>query len=432
MKTALAACTLLLALNVGLAAAQERPPREPPPPRDGFQQERQPRGERPRGAQRYSIEQATSDRAQLNTIAFSGLAFLTGSFGLDTFLPPGKVSDYFGFQYLRDIDIREGGHNTAFLTRIAHNMLALLDDAQRGRLIALAREQQADIRRFAELRLPLIKAFRRNLEGDLPRTGKGLDKAAVMAYSADIYELDGKLAYRRAQVMGEVLGSLSTAQKSALGRLKFGDSASWPEVAAPFDKRSLAHDVDVALMTYASEMFSWTAGSPEADSYFCPERHGMYFGAFGMKTAPAMGKRNFSISTALTGDQGEAFLAILSDAQRKPILDLVARQRPALAEIVSVRRTIAGELRRFLKGENADRDKVLALSRRYGELDGELSYSYASAFAEVARTLSPAQRNNLAALRNDDPNAPRGPFLYSTPVSQAAMPASDFLFRGTK
>ena len=41
-------------------------------------------------AQRYSLEQAVSDRAQLHTIAFDGLAFLTGDFGRDTFLPPGK------------------------------------------------------------------------------------------------------------------------------------------------------------------------------------------------------------------------------------------------------------------------------------------------------------------------------------------------------
>ena len=134
----------------------------------------------------------------LHTIAFDGLAFLTGDFGLDTFLPPGKVSDYFGFQYMRDIDARGGGHNTSFLTRIALNMLALLNDDQKAQLLVLGKEQENDIRRFAEMRLPLIKAFRRNLEGDLPAGSKGLDKKAVMKYSADLYELDGLLAFQRA------------------------------------------------------------------------------------------------------------------------------------------------------------------------------------------------------------------------------------------
>ena len=47
----------------------------------------------PKQHMHYSIEQAVSDKAQLHTIAFDGLAFLTGDFGGDTFLPPGKVSD---------------------------------------------------------------------------------------------------------------------------------------------------------------------------------------------------------------------------------------------------------------------------------------------------------------------------------------------------
>ena len=53
---------------------------------------------------RYSLQQAMSDNAQLSTIAFSGLAFITGSLGADSFMPPGKVADFFGFQYMRDVD----------------------------------------------------------------------------------------------------------------------------------------------------------------------------------------------------------------------------------------------------------------------------------------------------------------------------------------
>jgi len=69
---------LVAILGAGAALAQDGPRQGPPP-----------RGPEPRGGGgRYSIEQAVSDRAQLHTIAFDGLAFLTGDFGLDTFLPP--------------------------------------------------------------------------------------------------------------------------------------------------------------------------------------------------------------------------------------------------------------------------------------------------------------------------------------------------------
>jgi len=421
---------LLLALAVGAStlAAQDS---NPPPP-DG--QQRPPRqggrggGGNEQGAKRYSIEQAVSDQAQLRTIAFDGLAFLTGDINADTFLPPGKVSDYFGFQYMRDIDAKEGGHNTSFLTRIANNMLAILNADQKAKLLALAKVQENDIERFALMRLPLIKAFRRNLDGDLPAGSKGLDREAVMKYSAGLYELDGLLAFQRAEVMGAVFRSLGDSQKAALAKLKFGDSRTWPDVPDQLDKRSMSHEEDVAMMTYASEMFAWVAGSPGADTYFCPERHGMYFGGFGMKTAPAMGKKDYSISTSLTGDSGEAFLAALADAQRKLVTDVVELQRKDLAEIVTVRQAIATELRRFLNGETADKDKVLSLSKRYGELDGELSYFYATAFANVARTLTAEQKAKLAALRTTNPSDPKGPFLYSSPISMPQIENTGFLF----
>ena len=411
LATAMIACA-------AAAAGQERPP-QPPPGRGPHP---------PANGQRYSIEQAVSDEAQLHTIAFDGLAFLTGDFALDTFLPPSKVSDFFGFQYMRDVDAAGGGHNTSFLTRIANNTLALLSDGQRARLLALAAEQEGDIRRFAEMRFPLIRAFRRNLAGDLPPGSRGLDRAAVAARSADLYELDGRLAFRRAQVMAEVIRSLSPEQKAALAGLRFGDSRTWPDVPDQLDRRSMSHEANVAVMTYASEMFSWVAGSLEADTYFCPERHGMYFGGFGMKTAPAVGRRDVSISTALTGDSGRAFLDVLTDAQRATVTQVVERQRAALAEIVRTRRAIAVELRRFLEGGSADRARVAALSRRYGELDGETSVLYATAFASVGRTLTAGQREELARLRPDDPSAPRGPFLYSSPISDPGVGNTDAYF----
>ena len=414
IKTAIA---LVFCFSAGLLAAQTRPPAPPGQPRPPQQSD----------ANRSSIQQATSRQAQLHTIAFDGLAYLTGDFASDTFLPPGKVSDYFGFQYMRDIDAAEGGHNTSFLTRIADNMLAVLDDAQRTKLVALAGRQRDDIRRFAQMRLPLIAAFRRNLEGKSP-AGSTLSREAVMKYSASLYELDGKIAFDRARATAEVLRSLTAAQRAALAKLKFGDSRTWPDIAEQLDRRPLSHEDDVAVMTYASEMFSWYAGTLEADTYFCPERHGMYFGGFGMKTLPAMGKQNYSISTSLTGDSGEAFLQVLNDSQRKLISGIFDQQKSDLAEIVTIRRVISTELRRFLDGGQGDEAKVLALSRRYGELDGEMSWFYATAFAGVARTLTASQRETLNGMRQHDPSDAKGPFLYSDPVRDPKIESTDFLF----
>jgi hypothetical protein len=107
---------------------------------------------------------------------------------------------------------------------------------------------------------------------------------------------------------------------------------------------------------------------------------------------------------------------------------VVDLQRQDLAEVVRIRRAIATELRRFQKGETADKDKVLSLSKRYGELDGEISYLYAMAFAEVGKTLTAQQKESLAGLRTTNPSDPKGPFLYSTPINMPMIENTDFLF----
>jgi len=81
-------------------------------------------------SQKMTIEDTLSDEGQRTTIAFSGLAFLSCDACSDTFLPPGKVADYAGFQYLRDNDATEMGHNTDFVTRAADNVLYILNDTQ--------------------------------------------------------------------------------------------------------------------------------------------------------------------------------------------------------------------------------------------------------------------------------------------------------------
>jgi len=182
-------------------------------------------------------------------------------------------------------------------------------------------------------------------------------------------------------------------------------------------------------MTYASELFSWYAGSIEADAYFCPERHGTYFGGFFMKDMPAMGKRDYNISTSITGDSGRDFLTCLNNDQRGRITAILDQQRNALREIVTVRRAIAAELRKFIHGGQADKAKVLSLGRRYGELDGELSYLYAVAFAKVNRSLSAGQRAELKRLRDLEGYASAPAYLYSTPLRQAPdLSSTDHFF----
>ena len=390
----------------------------------------------PRGGgqeSQYTISQAISDRAQLSTIAFSGLAFLTGDFGSATFMPPGKVCDFFGFQYMRDIDAAGKGHNPMFLTRIASDVLSILNDQQCQMFADLAAEQAPQFEQFALKRMVLIDAFQREKDGKIPSGSSGLNRDAVVRYVGDFYTFDAELSYRRAEVFGKVIASLTPEQKAAFTKMKFGDFNTWPDLderdALQRPNPTTSRFFTVAYMTYASEFFSWYAGSVEADTYFCPERHGTYFGSFYMKDMPAMNKRNYDISTSVTGDSGESFINLLTPNQRANITAIPEQQSKSLAEAVKVREAMSVELRKFLSGSKVDKAKLLALGHRYGELDGEMSWMYATAFAKVGRTLTAEQRSACVKLRNLDGYQSAPAYLYSNPLQTLpTLPSSDFLF----
>jgi Raf kinase inhibitor-like YbhB/YbcL family protein len=249
----------------------------------------------------------------------------------------------------------------------------------------------------------------------------------------DFYSFDAELSYRRAEVFGKVVASLTAEQKAEFAKMKFGDFNTWPDLderdALQRPNPTTSRFFPVAYMTYASEFFSWHAGSVEADTYFCPERHGTYFGSFYMKDMPAMNKRDYDISTAVTGDSGENFLNLLNADQRANITVIPDRQKKLLAETVEVRQAMSVELRMFLSGGQADKARVLALGRRYGALDGEMSWIYATAFAKVGRTLTPEQHAACVKLRNLDGYHSAPAYLYSNPLQELpALPNSDFLF----
>ncbi len=77
----------------------------------------------------------------------------------------------------------------------------------------------------------------------------------------------------------------------------------------------------------------------------------------------------------------------------------------------------------------SDRAGVIALARRYGELDGDISWLYATHFAQVARTLTASQKQELRRLRDLDAYPCRSAYLYSEPIPMPEIPNTDVLFR---
>jgi hypothetical protein len=405
------------------------------------------------------MTQTLSDGAQRTTLAFSGLAMMTGNLDAQSFFPPGKVADYTGFQYLRDNDPDNMGHNTSFLTRIANNVIYTLNDSQLAQLAALATIQQDQFNLYGYKRFALMKAFRRLLDGDIPSGSTGLSLSAVKQASRELYLIDGQISFDRALLYATIYSSLSSTQKAYLDAMKGKGWSSWPNITDDQIKSkmsALPRGSAVAVMTYASDIFSWYAGSVDADVYFCPERQGTYYGGFYIKDAPAVGHEGYSIDEQLTVTAGSALCdsskGYVTDNQAAVISSLVAIQKNNLyagaTNIVSVRTQIATLLRSLLTSTASSdtvKAQVLTLSGTYGDLDGENNYNYATVFAQVYNTLTTDQKTKLAALRKSimsgtyadgtafDYSVCTTPFLYSevikdTSVLDPYISNTDYLF----
>ncbi len=391
----------------------------------------------------FNMPQTLSDGAQITTLAFSGLAMLTGNLEAQTFFPPGKVADYTGFQYLRDNDPDNMGHNTSFLTRVAYNVLSQLSDAQFAQLKELATAQMTQINTYGYKRYPLMKAFRRLVDGSIPQGSAGLNLNAVKKASRELYVIDGQISYERAVLYSKIINSFTTSQRTYFDAMKGKGWSSWtnvPESQITARLRDLPQGTAVAVMTYASDLYSWYAGSLESDVYFCPERHGTYYGGFFIKDAPAIGHEGYAINEQLTATAGAALSdsskGYVTATQAALMSDLMATQRDNLYAIVSTRTAIASLLRSLRTQSDTDgsiKAQVLALSATYGELDGANNHAYATTFAKVYQTLTDAQKTKMAALRKSimsgtyadgtafDFSTSTTPYLYSDPIKDTSV-----------
>lgn len=379
-------------------------------------------------SQTYDMSFTLSDGAQKHQIAFDGLGFLSGDFCSCTFIPPGKVADYFGFQYLRDNDITGMGHNSDFSSVIANNLLSVLTDDQKQQIVTLAKAQVEIIQQYGYARFPLMYAFFRMRDNSMPSGSTGLSLEQVKAYSAYLYRIDGRISIQRAQLYANIIKSLNSAQRHYLDSISVIGMKNMPVLEDQIDKRPLNNNQFVGVMSIADDIFSWYAGNVEADVYICPERQGNYFGSFYLKDAPAMLNPNYSIDTSLSQTGGDKFLAVLTTTQRNFVTSLVETQRTALNSIVTERTAISALLRNYINSLDVDTSEVLALSEEYGRLDGEISYYYATNFSKVSWTLTSVQKDSLVKIRNLNDYPCSGAYLYSDNIEMPEIANTDFLF----
>lgn len=389
------------------------------------------RGERPpKGKKVFDQKQTISQGAQVHTIAFSAVAFYSGCYYASSFYPPGKVADYFGFQYMRDNDLSESGHNTDFLTKAAWHTMRILNETQMQLLIDLAVEQEKLFNDYALGRLTLIKAFHRCLDGDFPTGKNSLNWDEVKKVSEKLYLIDGEISYGRAMVFAKVIHSLTPEQVVALQKLGKEGMQSWTMPERP--KVQIPRGLNVWVMSNASELFSWYLRNVEADIYFCPERQGTYFGGFYMKDAPAVGTPGYAIDPQATANKGAILLNdLLTTSQADEIRAIYPKVVQPLNNIVAVRTKISNELRKAIAGQTPDKTLILQWSKEYGNYDAEYIYAMVGQFVKVGKTLTDEQKEQLHQLRGLDnyPCKEGKVFLYSREIDEPLIPNTDHLFK---
>jgi hypothetical protein len=157
-----------------------------------------------------------------------------------------------------------------------------------------------------------------------------------------------------------------------------------------------------------------------SDVYFCPERHGTYYGSFYIKDAPAVGHADYGIDETMTATVGKALvdssLGYISADGAALMNALTTSQKASLygnaeSNIVLARTKISEALRSLIASAEPPaailgqvKATVDQYSAIYGELDGANNYQYATTFYRVYRNvggsyLSDAQKTALAALR---------------------------------
>ena len=177
MKTRLLGTALIIGLCFASVTAQDRPPRpegDDSPPATG---KKPPRGGSGKGAQQYSIEQAVSDRrSSHDRVQRAGLHHRRLRRRPSS--RPARCATTSASSTCATSTRPQKGHNPMFLDRVAGNVLKIAERRAAEDVRGPRARAGAAVRAAGGEALPLIKAFYRELDGDIP-AGSGAEPRAV-------------------------------------------------------------------------------------------------------------------------------------------------------------------------------------------------------------------------------------------------------------
>ncbi len=150
-------------------------------------------------------------------------------------------------------------------------------------------------------------------------------------------------------------------------------------------------DAKKQLQAVASRTLTWLTGSSEQNAYVSVGRLANFFGFIKFRVASG---HSLTRSSA-----GQETYALLTESQRKRLVELHAEQMETLQSVVLARQQVNHSLESILVGEQLDKEQFLTIAEDYSEYEAELGRVLAIGLGEIATTLSKSQIEEMREMR---------------------------------
>lgn len=370
---------------------------------------------------------ADSDENLTNDTIFFSKAFTWITSNPDNFnyLPDGKLYNFFGFAYFRYIEgpdfVEQSGTSNSFRNFSSALALELLTSEQREQLFDLVTERLVIHEQVLEKRAAVIDV----VESWRTQEPTNAQRNEITQLSAEATELELQVAIVDAKMFRRIKNSLSNAQIRNFETMRTGNLNALPltDGVLGFDNQSGLVTVSSSdavrnhsnsagfgsgiyrdsLQEVASKLFTWVTSSECKNDYLADGRIANYFGFAKFRVDIRAADPLSSVSNLRANTANSVIDQIGSNTARAIIDELESEFAAELENYYSARQNAVIELMKFLDEVDPDNQSqsqalerdIEAAGRALGESDAAIFVLQAETYADIYRSLSGTQRNQL-------------------------------------
>ncbi|MFO1054974.1 MAG: sulfatase-like hydrolase/transferase [Planctomycetota bacterium] len=364
------------------------------------------RGQDPARERAIQRKLSLTPKKEQDAIYSHAATWLTGGSAENDYVSVGRLANYFGFVAFRvssDFSISRGG--------VGQRAYAILDPSQREKLVRLLDEQWPKLIACEEARV----AINRALEGLL--VGRAATMEAVERLGVAFGRAESELGLVLARGFCAIAATLTDAQREQFAAVR-RDGLAGQLAAFHLDGPTrnalsgLAGDISgrrgQELWNLASNLLTWTTGTPEADDYDSVGKPSQHFGFVDLR---------IESGHAITrGGVADRMRELLDAPQREGLESVVIANEADFAGFFAARRDINREFEGGLAGRSIDPGKTLAAGEAQGRAEARMTWRQAAAYLALRDSLTPEQTAALVQLREH---------LVIPKTGQAAHPGAD-------